>query len=58
MACEGGACVCENGTLCDGACVNTSNDVNNCGGCSQPCEAGATCSMGECETPVADAGSD
>jgi hypothetical protein len=28
---------------CGGACVNISNDENNCGGCGQACFAGRTC---------------
>ena len=36
-------------TVCGGACVDTSSDTANCGGCGIVClAAGATCSSGQC----------
>jgi len=41
--------VCPPGeTDCDGACVDTGSDTNNCGGCGVACPAGAKCSGGSC----------
>ncbi len=33
---------------CDGRCVDTVNDPNNCGGCAQPCKAGVACHHAIC----------
>lgn len=49
----GAACGdCAGFACCDGACVNTDNDVANCGTCNAPC-AGANpyCNHGICGTP-------
>jgi hypothetical protein len=35
-------------TLCDGACVNTNTNANDCGGCDIACDANSTCSGGQC----------
>jgi hypothetical protein len=35
-------------TRCDGQCVNTKKNVNNCGGCGLRCPAGARCLGGTC----------
>lgn len=64
VACSGGTPVCDGTqcvsgcpaakpTLCDGTCVNTSDDPLNCGACSTPCTGNpassqATCSSGVC----------
>lgn len=47
---DGGATTTCSGTktLCDGACVNTNTDANNCGGCDIACDATSTCSAGQC----------
>jgi hypothetical protein len=34
--------------LCNGACVNTMTNINNCGACGQACGAGKTCNGGTC----------
>lgn len=61
--CSGGQCQCagesggSTGERCTGAtdtccpgdgCVNTNNDVNNCGGCGITCGPSETCSAGRC----------
>ena len=33
---------------CGGACVDTSSDVNNCGGCGNRCKPGVVCQRGKC----------
>jgi len=51
--CSAGACVCP-GMLseCDGACVDTKNDLQHCGACGKACgdpaNATAGCAMGAC----------
>ena len=47
--CQSGACVCS-GSLqsCNGACVDIQTDVQNCGGCSQPCGGSGVCVNGNC----------
>jgi len=39
---------CTDGTSCQGACVDTANDVHNCGSCGNPCASGQLCSSGQC----------
>jgi hypothetical protein len=36
------------GTCCDGKCVATYSDSNNCGSCGTSCGAGVTCNYGYC----------
>jgi hypothetical protein len=38
--------------LCGSACVDTSNDVNNCGACNHVCAIGQLCVSGECACPA------
>jgi hypothetical protein len=51
--CDGmGSCTCAPGqSLCNGVCVNTSSDPNNCGTCGHVCSApnaNMACSQGQC----------
>jgi hypothetical protein len=39
-------------TFCSGNCVNTANDITNCGGCGNICPADYTCSGGSCQPPA------
>lgn len=39
--------------LCSGACVNTSTDAVNCGGCGVRCGAGRVCFSSVCQLPFA-----
>lgn len=50
QACDAGRCVCTDGLVecAAGACVDTASDPLNCGGCSNVCPQGATCSEGNC----------
>jgi hypothetical protein len=45
---SGGTCT---ATLCNGACVSTSVDPHNCGGCGLACPTGASCVGGACACP-------
>jgi hypothetical protein len=38
-------------TCCNGQCVNTSTDSNNCGSCGNVCTGGTTCQNGQCACP-------
>jgi hypothetical protein len=51
VACQTDA-ECQLFKCCDGVCVNTGNDILNCGGCNKPC-AGPDpyCANGTCGTP-------
>ena len=40
-------------TLCDGACVQTDTDQNNCGACGTTCAAVQSCVAGSCACPTA-----
>lgn len=53
QACEGGDCVCGDGTLdCgSGSCLGVLSDASNCGACGRACPAGQSCSEGECVCP-------
>jgi hypothetical protein len=50
----GGGLICPNhpencqGTCCGEKCLNTSVDVNNCGGCNAACSGGTICMGGKC----------
>lgn len=50
---------CKGGTTrCNGACVDTNTDPNNCGGCGDECDAGEVCRQGECACDVCGDASD
>jgi hypothetical protein len=54
VVCASGMCVCpDNGSLCDGACLNTQTDPDNCGFCGNTCGPGASCTQGSCVCPQA-----
>ncbi|MFN8592171.1 MAG: pentapeptide repeat-containing protein [Thermomicrobiales bacterium] len=47
--CRDGICDCRNGlTSCDGTCVDTNTDPNNCGECGHVCPDGQACANGGC----------
>jgi len=49
--CVSGACQCPiYQSFCNGMCIPTSNDPQNCGGCGVVCPAGQACSAGQCST--------
>jgi outer membrane protein assembly factor BamB len=54
-ACDPGTGSCSNparpggGTDCGSACVDTTSDPANCGGCNIACATGETCSAGTCQ---------
>ncbi len=52
QSCSNGACVCMTGMLCSGACVDTENDQNHCGGCTTQCAADGACVSGACVNPI------
>ncbi len=37
---------------CDGACIDTADDVANCGACANVCDSGRTCIEGHCLDPA------
>jgi hypothetical protein len=40
---------CDTGfSACSGACVDTSSDKKNCGGCGHTCNGNRTCQSGVC----------
>ncbi|MBX7194396.1 MAG: hypothetical protein K1X94_20240 [Sandaracinaceae bacterium] len=47
-AASGEACTGGTPDCCGNACVNLTNNVNNCGACGNRCGAGETCSGGRC----------
>ncbi len=52
--CESGTCVPNcSGTICNGVCVDTSNDPTNCGTCGNACSQCQSCTNGSC-VPVGD----
>jgi len=56
--CKWGNCVssCPSGeTLCNGQCVNTKNNPQNCGSCGTVCKGDYTCQNGTCACPAGSA---
>ena len=51
IACNAGYANCNNNAA-DGCEVNTTSDVNNCGGCGIKCGNGATCVAGVCKSAL------
>jgi hypothetical protein len=53
LSCTGGTCQCPSGTtFCNYvACVDTTSDPNNCGGCGAACATGYECIQGACTNP-------
>ena len=41
--------VCDAANICDGKCVDTQNDPQNCGTCGTVCDASESCTGGACE---------
>jgi len=41
-------CTDTGGTVCDGGCVDISNDPSHCGGCNNECQSGEECLDGSC----------
>jgi hypothetical protein len=53
QVCVTGVCKCPGLlVLCNGACIDTSADNLNCGGCNKVCASGQTCANGACTAPV------
>lgn len=51
VACQNDA-ECQLFKCCGGVCVNTNNDIANCGGCNRPCTGtNPFCDRGTCATP-------
>jgi hypothetical protein len=49
QACVNGRCTCPPyTTLCNGACIPTVSDPNNCGGCGVKCTGTLACAAGKC----------
>lgn len=48
QACIAGECRCKPSNTCNGVCVDTANDANNCGSCGHVCHAGP-CASGKCK---------
>ncbi len=49
---DGGPVCAPSQTLCEGRCVNLSNDGNHCGACDIQCPFGTTCMAGICRCPT------
>jgi len=47
-ACVDGACVCDDGAMCGGACVDLAADPLHCGACGAACGGDAECVDGAC----------
>src|SRR5689334_12909061 len=45
-------------SLCDGACIPTTDDPNNCGGCDIQCSGGQLCQNSDCVDPACGPGQD
>ena len=52
QTCEGGACICPEGSqVCGDTCVDYANDKDNCGTCGHVCGDGQVCEGGACVEP-------
>jgi hypothetical protein len=45
-------CPPEAPTACNGGCISTASDNNNCGSCGNVCHGGASCANGVCRCPA------
>ena len=45
---------CSNSVCCDGVCVDTTGDTNNCGGCRKTCDTGQSCCSSACTDTTTD----
>ena len=49
MSCNDGTCACPSGKIeCDGTCVDTPKDEDNCGSCGNKCPSFMSCEGGNC----------
>jgi hypothetical protein len=50
--CNAGECRCQGSlSYCEGSCVDTQTEADDCGGCGKPCAAPRVCSVGACKCP-------
>src|SRR5215211_7705097 len=47
-----GQCIPTGQTYCNGNCVDTQSDPNNCGSCGSTCSGVQTCQSGQCGCPI------
>ena len=52
QTCVDGACQCDTGLLCGGACVDQTSDKSHCGTCENACASDGSCVDGQCVNPM------